>query len=261
MSSKTYHAPPDKRADILDGAPLQYAPGNELGVVFLFAHLAKKWRLKIENIKAGFPDCIAYQKTQKGERRIRIEFEYKSKSFKTHGHSAKDCDWIVCWEHNWPDAPKNLQIIELRLEFGLGFNVWIMPVKSLYKEELVDTTTGIWSVPSQAHKGDLVIFYFTLPEKALKYVYRLKERAAKMRAGYKPGMDYKASITRVCELKGMVFLEDLRRHKVLSTAGFVRTQRGRPNITEYWPYLYDIIIRRNPAVKPTLSKYAPESLV
>lgn len=196
----------------------------------------------------------------KGERPIRIEFEHKSKSFKTHGHSSKDCDWIVCWEDNWPDAPKNLRIVELRRDYGLGFNVWIMPVKSLYKKELASTRTGTWSVPSQAHKGDLVIFYFTLPEKALTYVYRLQERADKVPAGWKPGMDYQARVKRLCELKSPVFLDDLRRHKVLSTASFVRTQRGRPNAIEYWPYLYDIIVRRNPAVKPSLVKYAPERL-
>jgi hypothetical protein len=75
--------------DVLEGAPLRYAPVNELGVVFLFAHLAKRWRLRIDAIQPTFPDCIAYQKIQDGEKRIRIEFEWKSRNFKTHKHNAK----------------------------------------------------------------------------------------------------------------------------------------------------------------------------
>ena len=55
----------EKRPEVLEGAPLHYAPENELGVVFLFSHLAKKWRVKVEQIRAKYPDCIAYQKKQK----------------------------------------------------------------------------------------------------------------------------------------------------------------------------------------------------
>src|SRR5437773_5567344 len=144
------------RAEILDGAPLRLAPENEQGVVFLFAHLAKRWRLRVEEIKQGFPDCIAYQKIKGRERPVRIEFEFKSKSFQAHKHPTGGCDWIVCWEHNWPAAPKHLQIVELRREFGLGFNVWIMPVNDPYKEVLAGyRVSDSWSVPSQAHRGDL----------------------------------------------------------------------------------------------------------
>jgi hypothetical protein len=112
-----------ERPEALDEGPMNYAPENELGVVFLFAHLAKRWRLRIEEIKPGYPDCIAFLKSHGKEKRIRIEFEFKSKNFKNQGHPVQGCDWIVCWEHNWPDAPKRLNIVELRREFGLGFNV------------------------------------------------------------------------------------------------------------------------------------------
>lgn len=66
------------RPEILDGASLQYAPENELGVVFLFAK-------------------------------------------------------------NRPPVPKHLQVIELKREFGLGLNVWVMSVDGPYKEELSRT--------------------------------------------------------------------------------------------------------------------------
>jgi hypothetical protein len=125
------------RSEVLIDAPLNFAPENELGVVYLFSHLAKKWRIKVDTIRAGFPDCIAFQKIAGAEKRIRIEFEFKSRNFKQHKHKCKECDWLVCWEHNWSNPPKNLNIVELRREFGLGFNVWIMPIKGRhFKEEL-----------------------------------------------------------------------------------------------------------------------------
>lgn len=250
------------RAEILDGAPLRLAPENEQGVVFLFAHLAKRWRLRVEEIKQGFPDCIAYQKIRGRERRIRIEFEFKSKTFLIHRHPARACDWIVCWEHNWPGAPQRLQIVELRREFGLGFNVWIMPVNAPYKEVLRDCRVADWSVPSQAHHGDLVLFYFTRPEACISYIYAVTGRVVKERAGWRPGMDYGAPIRRVCHLSSPLFLEDLRKHRILQTSGFVRGKmRGRPNATEYWPYLYDLIVRRNPAVRAQIARYAPDRLL
>jgi hypothetical protein len=259
-----------ERPETLYEGPMNYAPERELGVVFLFAHLAKRWRLRIDEIKPGFPDCIAFQKSHGKEKKIRIEFELKSRNFKNHRHPVRGCDWIVCWEHNWPDAPKGLTIIELRREFGLGFNVWLVSVKKEFQKRLDGYPKGEWSAPGQAHKGDLVLFYFSgLGNRSIKYVYRCEERAFfEKRAGWKKGTDswksksdYRAEIRRICELRAPVFLDDLQRHRILKTAGFVRGDiRGRPNVTEYWPYLYDLIARRNPLVRRCLRKYSPESL-
>ena len=82
---------------MLENAPMQYAPQNELGVVFLFAHVAKRLRLKVETIRPQYPNCIAYQKTGRGEKPVRIEFEYRSRNFRAHRHKVKHCDWLVCW--------------------------------------------------------------------------------------------------------------------------------------------------------------------
>lgn len=249
------------RPEVIEGAPLLYAPQNELGVVFLFSHLAKKWRLRIEEIKSSYPDCIAYQKIRGKEKRIRIEFEYKSKNFKGHRHDPNKCDWIVCWEHNWPDAPQNIEIKELRREFGLGFNVWIVPMREHYQKELDNSSDWFWSVPSQAHKGDLILFYSPHPHKYISNIYVIKERVKKTDAGWKEGKDYMTRISKVCILKSPIFFEDLKIHKILSTAHFVRGRmQGRPNATEYWPYLYDMIIRRNSSEKKKLFKFAPENL-
>lgn len=251
------------RPDVLHEGPLHYAPENELGVVFLFANLAKRWRLRLDAIQSGYPDCIAYQKVQRGEKRIRIEFEYRSRNFAQHRHNSRKCDWIVCWKHDWPKIPKRLRVIELRREFGLGFNVWIAPVRSPAKEKLEQARLlyDKWTTPSQANKGDLLLLYSTNPQKYIAHVLLLKERPSWGKAKYKPVFDYLAPVRRLCWLNAPVFLQDLQRHPILSTAGFVRGyMQARHNVTEYWPVLYEMIVRRNPSRKPILRRYAPQML-
>lgn len=256
------------RAEILEGGPLHYAPRNELGVVFLFAHLAKRFRVKVEKIQPQFPDCIGYVKTGGGEKPIRIEFEYKSKNFLEHKHKHSKVDWVVCWEHNWPGIPKRLRVIELRKEFGLGFNVWVAPVASPFKEYLQKMRKcPSWSVPSLAQKGDIVLYYSTKPDGFIGDIFRLTgpvaqdDNATWRRELKRPRTkkrDYQAPIRRVCKLKSPIFLEDMRSDRILCTANFVRAQMQiRENASEYWPHLYDRILRRNPSLKAILKKYGP----
>ena len=83
----------------LKNAPLQYAPENELGVVYLFSRIARRLQFRIEAIRAAYPDCIAYKHVGDKEKLVKIEFEYRSSSFRAHGHDPKKCDYIVCWHH------------------------------------------------------------------------------------------------------------------------------------------------------------------
>ncbi len=251
-----------RRAEVLEGAPLHYAPQNELGVVFLFSHVLKKLRLKLDEIRPQFPDCIAYQKVGGVEKKVRIEFEFKSRNFRTQGHDHKKCDWVVCWEDNWPDVPEKLYVLELRKMFGLGFNVWIQPVSGKYSERLSEINfSESWSVPSLSNKGDLLLYYHTSPDKCIKDIFKLAGSVEKGEAGWREGKDYFSSIRRICRLKSPVFFEDLKQHKILRTAFFVRSgMQGRPRATEYWPYLFEMIIQRNPNMKRSLMKYAPDRL-
>ena len=98
--------------DLINFRGLVYSPINEQGVVFLFGKVAGDLNMYVEEIKAGFPDCIGRRFTGRGWERVSIEFEFKSKAFLSHGHNADECDMIVCWEHDWPEAP--LEVIELR---------------------------------------------------------------------------------------------------------------------------------------------------
>lgn len=92
---------------------LVYGPINEQGVVFLFGKVSKDLNIGIEEIKTGFPDAICRVRTGKGYARRRMEFEFRSSDFKKHGHPKEGCDMIVCWEHDWTDCPKEIEVIAL----------------------------------------------------------------------------------------------------------------------------------------------------
>lgn len=91
---------------------LQHEPINEQGVVLLFGMVAHELGFVVESVATGFPDCEAKRRDGQLWVRVRIEFEFESKNFGTHGHRPADCDLIVCWRHNWPEAP--LPVLELR---------------------------------------------------------------------------------------------------------------------------------------------------
>jgi hypothetical protein len=96
-----------------------HAPVNEQGVVLLFGMVAGELGYAVDAVGAAFPDCLAKRRVEIGPRNadlrwepVRIEFEYRSRSFAYHGHDPEGCDVLVCWEHDWPDCP--LEVLELR---------------------------------------------------------------------------------------------------------------------------------------------------
>lgn len=104
-------------------AGLAHAPINEQGVVFLFALVCEKLGFRVEAVQQPCPDCIAKRKieTRKGIevwKSVRIEFEFRSYSFKLHNHDPNACDLIVCWIHDWQDCP--LEVIALEKELAQG---------------------------------------------------------------------------------------------------------------------------------------------
>ncbi len=247
-----------------DGAPLEDVPQNEQGVVFLFSALArKKYGLRVKRVQTGYPDCIAY----KCGKRIRIEFEYKSRNFRDHKHNHKLCDWIVCWEHNWPGAPERLRVVELRLAFGLGFNVWFQPVCKIeginYADKLASGNSWkSWTVPSLATKGDLVLYHRTAesgePKSCVRDIFRVAGPVHHVKGG-----DFWAEIRRVCTLKAPLRFSELQENKVVCDAGFVRGQMQHSyRASAYWPELYHLIVSRNPSLEGALKKkYGPEKVI
>jgi hypothetical protein len=114
---KRKHAPLQDRptyGNPIDFRGLRHEPVNEQGVVLLFAMVAKELGYIVEAVQSGFPDCEA--KRQIGPercQRVHIEFEFESRNFRGHGHPFTGCDVIVCWRHNWPDCPPQIEVLEL----------------------------------------------------------------------------------------------------------------------------------------------------
>lgn len=94
---------------------LTYAPVNEQGVVLLFGMLAKELGFHVQLVRQGYPDCKAVRSLGDGRyQEVNIEFEFCSSRFKTHLKSETKTDFIVCWEHDWPECPQTIQVLELR---------------------------------------------------------------------------------------------------------------------------------------------------
>lgn len=247
----------------LKNAPLQYAPENELGVVFLFSHIAKRLQFKIEKIRAAYPDCIAHRYAGDREKRVRIEFEYRSSSFRAHKHKAKDCDCIVCWHHDWADIPPHLEVIELKRYFGTPFKVWIQTAIKDQQHQLDERDRLTWALSQRVTPGDLLLMYRGYPACQIADVFRFTGRDLKRgEAGWREGEAHFGRISRVCRLASPIFLDDLRSHRILKTASFIRgNMQGRGLlVSEYWPHLFAMIHERNPQSRKALAKFGPEKL-
>jgi hypothetical protein len=96
--------------DFIHFRGLDHAPVNEQGVIFLFGMICRELGYIVEMLKTGFPDCEAKRQLPSGVwQRVRIEFEFRSRTFCKHAHDPQQCDVIVCWENNWPECPIEVQ--------------------------------------------------------------------------------------------------------------------------------------------------------
>lgn len=109
------------------GPPLAFrgmasAPVNEMGVVLVFGMVAADIGYAVDAIGTAFPDCAARRLVAGAAgggsgaddrwEPVRVEFEFRSRSFFYHGHDADECDVIVCWQHDWPDCPLEVLALE-----------------------------------------------------------------------------------------------------------------------------------------------------
>jgi hypothetical protein len=247
----------------LKNAPMEYAPANELGVVFLFAHVARRLQFRIQEIRPQFPDCIAYRRIGDVEKRMRIEFEFKSSCFKAHRHDKRKCDIIVCWHHNWPDSPNSIEVIELKRYFGAARKVWILQALKSQFEDLDKHNAMNWGMSKRSTPGDLLLMYRCHPVCAITDIFVLSD--VKMKRGnavWRNGEAYFGAISKACRLESPIFLDDLRKHRILRSASFMRRNMQGVGLlaTEYWPYLHDMILARNPAITRSLARFRPDRL-
>lgn len=112
-------------------APFPHAPRSEVEVVALFMHLGGAGKLRprfvVESIHPRrFPDCKAKQFVpgRKGWIDVWIAFEVRSSEYLRQGHASRGerCDYLVCWEDDWPVAvPKpRPRILALRPRLSPG---------------------------------------------------------------------------------------------------------------------------------------------
>jgi hypothetical protein len=249
------------RPNALKNAPLERAPKNEIGVVFLFAHVAKRLQLRIEEIRPQFPDCIAYKKIGDKEKLVRIEFEFRSSNFKAHKHNPKNCDMIVCWHHDWPSSPNNIEIVELKRYFGVHIKVWIQPAIKSQWNYLDENNELDWGLSKRTTIGDLLLMYRCYPKKEISDICLLKGDLYRRKAGWRKGSCYGGIIKKIGHLKSPIFLDDMRNHKIIKTSSFIRKNlQGNHLVSEYWPYLYTMIVDRNPNLKRVLKEYSPDNM-
>jgi hypothetical protein len=151
--------------DLINFRGLVYSPVNEDGVVFLFGRVVDDLHMYIEEIKPGFPDCVARRFTGKGWERTLIEFEYLSSNFKQHGHNPDDCDVIVCWEHDWKGCP--IEVIELKTEIQSMASTPILHPK-ISIEHGVDGEKTLYQLFKTQHIQPPVQEWYHLIEKELR---------------------------------------------------------------------------------------------
>jgi len=108
----------------MDLGVLNYAPTSEQGVVALFVHFMNKLKdhefVKIEFIRAGFPDACVIEKEGNLYNRKYVEFEFESSKFREHvknkNHRTIKCDYVVSWENDYYSCP--IEVIELKSEIA-----------------------------------------------------------------------------------------------------------------------------------------------
>jgi hypothetical protein len=102
---------------ILGVRGIVYEPINEQSVILLFAALCHDLGFMIEGIRSSFPDALLHRRNTKGTwTSCRAEFEFKSSLFKLHKHNPRQCDLVICWEHDWKGCPVEVMCLKERIK-------------------------------------------------------------------------------------------------------------------------------------------------
>jgi len=103
--------------------------------------------------------------------------------------------------------------------------------------------------------------YRCYPDKAIRDIYVVTGELSRRKAGWRDGDCYGGPIRKLAVLDAPVFMDDFRAHRILKTAGFVRRNfQGNLLVSEYWPYIHEMILARNPKLEKMLREYDPEKI-
>jgi hypothetical protein len=257
-----------ERSDLIAYKGLRHAPENELGVVLLFGKIHRDLGFpEIDVIHPSFPDCWAYQRTRRGTRRVWIEFEFRSRSFKAHTGQLRALNprrgVIVCWENDWPDAERFADVIELKTAVGFGKRVWIQCTGPKYQGGLDYAPARAkrdweWTVSNRARPGDIVLMYRSgtradarreeVDETRLQSIANIFEVKSIPRADKDWGRS--AQVGQLARLREPLRLQHLKEDMFLKNVGWMRARlQGRPEVTAHWWRLQQLILQMNPALR------------
>lgn len=266
---------------------MRHAPENELGVVFLFSKVAKRIGFpEIDIIQPQFPDCWAHRRTSAGVVRTWIEFEFHSSGYKQHLTKHKNVlrkirpkkGIVVCWEHNWKECEKYVEVIELKSLLGFGRQVWVQNTLPQYQDGLDSISKrqsrdNYWSVAPGARPGDLVLMYragtksdakrFESDDELLQSITNVFLVKSYPKRDQKNESQAYSEVVQVAKLSNPLRFEHMKADRVLKSAPFVRVKMfGRNNVTPYWYRLYDLVLKLNPnaVTRKALKPFSPESL-
>jgi hypothetical protein len=227
----------------------------------LFGRHADALGFTVTSAQQPFPDCTAKYRGK----RVRIEFEFESRHFETHGHDPNGCDLIVCWRHIWPNPGRKYgnapAVLELRRYFGLGWNAWLISMESKYVDKIPggNRYTGLFSVPSRAGPDDLILLYRPAPDRLLRDVVRVAtpvERVANAR--WKKGPDWMAEYQRVARLEKGLALDTIAEALGVPRKQIGRHLQGRRDVTSRWPHLRRHLLEADPRIRAILKSYGPD---
>ncbi|MCF7916953.1 MAG: DUF5655 domain-containing protein [Candidatus Omnitrophica bacterium] len=166
--------------ELINFRGLVYAPINEQGVVFLFGKVAHEFGMYVELIRTGYPDCIAKRFIGKGRwEEIKIEFEFHSSDFVRHKHNPNEVDMIVCWEHDWKECPKGIEVIELKEEIEKLENITVETSEKISRSSEYDLKEYL----RRGSKESISLFN-ELDEKILKINDEIYSKVHKYRVFY-----------------------------------------------------------------------------
>ena len=249
--------PNNKFGRSINASGMAFAPTYELGVVFLFGHLAARLGFDVEIIRPQFPDCLAKRKGKP----CRIEFELWASSYANH--PANGADVIVCWENDWEGRPKafqHLEIIDLKKYVGAPRRVFVVGCTEQRQGKELDSSNTIeWNVPAIAQVDDLIVMFRAgKGASQIKDIWKLvgpfKSYGKQNKLGRWPGLQ--AGLRKVANLTKPLTYTELTNDKVMRRLPVVRKRfNGKTNITEDWPLFYQRIVQKNPKVKRALKDY------
>jgi hypothetical protein len=136
--------------------------------------------------------------------------------------------------------------------------VWLQPAWVWEADRLISAKSNPWWVAnSKAYEGDLLLTYYALPRGCIGHTYRIVTKP-QLRKRPSRSPTTMTRIKQICALHAPLHLSQLRGHRVLKSAGFVRARmQGRPRGTAYWPDIYRQIIDTNPTLETALRPYEP----